>query len=97
MVLLPLKFLPLWVETTYDLLLIGLWAISVAGQASGDFSDANHVSYYPWYLTHSCRQSWVSTKAGFHIYQAIFMLSVTSITLYLYRTASHILDTMARH
>ena len=31
-----------------------IWAVSVYGQASPDYSDPNHPSRIPWYLTKSC-------------------------------------------
>ncbi|KAK0385534.1 hypothetical protein NLU13_6714 [Sarocladium strictum] len=95
LVLLPLNFLPLWIESGYDLLLAGLWTISAAGQASGDLSDPDHTSHHPWYLTRSCGEGWASTKGFCQVAQASFCLSLIAVLLYLCRTLSHLLDLMA--
>ncbi|KAI9843736.1 MAG: hypothetical protein M1838_002479 [Thelocarpon superellum] len=43
-----------WLSLLVHLLLVGLYAVSIAGQAGSDYSDPAHPSPRPWYLTQSC-------------------------------------------
>ncbi|KAL2850191.1 hypothetical protein BJY01DRAFT_210179 [Aspergillus pseudoustus] len=38
----------------FDAILIALWAVSVYGQLSSDYSDPDHPSRWPWYVVHGC-------------------------------------------
>ncbi|ORY19230.1 hypothetical protein BCR34DRAFT_208722 [Clohesyomyces aquaticus] len=42
------------VTLTYDALLCALWGCAIASQSSSDLTDANHLSFRPWYLEKSC-------------------------------------------
>ncbi|KAH8179910.1 hypothetical protein LIA77_01429 [Sarocladium implicatum] len=91
-VLSSLNFLPLWIEMVWGICLVGLWSLSVVGQASGDYSDVDHISDHPWYLTHTCGDSWVSTRGYCQMAQASFVISVMAAIFYICRT---ILDVWA--
>ncbi|KAL4900748.1 hypothetical protein BDW74DRAFT_161495 [Aspergillus multicolor] len=38
----------------FDMLLLTLWSFSLYGQTSADYSDPNHPSRWPWYVTRKC-------------------------------------------
>ncbi|KAL4959206.1 uncharacterized protein BDV14DRAFT_206964 [Aspergillus stella-maris] len=43
-----------WITTMFTMLLMAFWAISIHAQISGDLSDPEHASAWPWYLVHAC-------------------------------------------
>ncbi|KAM5354413.1 hypothetical protein ACJ41O_001062 [Fusarium nematophilum] len=77
-----LEYLPCYVNTLYDILLLGLWTVSLTGQASGDLSDPQHPSPYPWYLTRSCSEAWGKNRGYCHVAQASFAVSILAAVLY---------------
>ncbi|KAF5666511.1 hypothetical protein FHETE_6186 [Fusarium heterosporum] len=77
-----LRYLPRYVNIIYDMILLGLWAVSIAGQTSGDLSDPEHPSPYPWYLTRECSVAWDKTRGYCNTAQAGFALSILAIALY---------------
>ncbi|KAF5024711.1 hypothetical protein F66182_3225 [Fusarium sp. NRRL 66182] len=77
-----LRYLPPYVSIIYDILLLGLWAISLAGQISGDLSDPEHPSSHPWYLTRGCSAAWDNTRGYCHVAQAGFVISALAAMLY---------------
>lgn len=77
-----LRYLPRCVNIIYDLILLGLWLVSLSGQTSGDFSDLKHTSPHPWYLVRGCSAAWDRTRGYCHIAQASFAISIMSAILY---------------
>jgi hypothetical protein len=77
-----LRYLSHFTNIIYDMMLLGLWATSLAGQASGDFTDPKHQSSHPWYLTRGCSVAWDKTRGYCHIAQAGFVVSILAMTLY---------------
>lgn len=65
----------------YNLLSLSLWAIGIAQQISGDFSDPEHISHRPWYLSRDCSCSWEETRSFCRIAQASFAMSILALTL----------------
>jgi hypothetical protein len=77
-----LRYLPRYANIIYDMILFGLWAVSITGQISGDFSDPEHPSPHPWYLTRRCSVAWDRTEGYCRTAQAGFALSVMAMALY---------------
>lgn len=77
-----LDYLPGYATVLYDMLLAFLWIVSLAGQASGDFSDPDHPSAHPWYLTRGCADGWAGTRGFCHVAQASFAISMLAAMLY---------------
>ncbi|KAF7534062.1 hypothetical protein G7Z17_g13425 [Cylindrodendrum hubeiense] len=77
-----LNYLPRYATVLYDILLSSLWITSAAGQASGDFSDPDHTSAHPWYLTRGCSESWSGIRGYCHVAQASFAISILAAMLY---------------
>ncbi|KAH6990296.1 hypothetical protein EDB80DRAFT_882295 [Ilyonectria destructans] len=77
-----LDYLPRYATILYDMLLAFLWIVSLAGQASGDFSDPDHPSVHPWYLTRGCADGWAGTRGFCHVAQASFAISMLAAMLY---------------
>ncbi|KAF4964699.1 hypothetical protein FSARC_7406 [Fusarium sarcochroum] len=77
-----LRYLPPYVNIIYDMILLSLWAVSLASQTSGDFSDPKHPSPHPWYLTRGCAAAWDRNRGYCHIALASFAVSVIAATLY---------------
>ncbi|CCT73657.1 uncharacterized protein FFB20_05026 [Fusarium fujikuroi] len=77
-----LRYLPRCVNNIYDAILLGLWAVSIAGQTSSDFTDPEHPSPHPWYLTRGCSAAWNKTQGYCQIAQASFAMSVIAAILY---------------
>lgn len=48
------------------------WLFSIAAQQSSDYSDNDHPSRTPWYLTHSCAIAQPETQAACRVAQASF-------------------------
>ncbi|KPM44817.1 hypothetical protein AK830_g1751 [Neonectria ditissima] len=80
-----LDYLPRYVNVLYDMLLASLWVVSLAGQASGDFSDLDHTSAHPWYLTRGCARSWEGVRVYCHVAQASYAVSILAAMLYIGR------------
>lgn len=78
LVMLHLGFLPRWVELVYSILLSSMWAMSISRQVSGDFSDPEHISHHPWYLTRSCGASWDENRGYCRVAQASFAVSIVA-------------------
>ena len=76
------SYLPRYASVMYDMLLASLWSISLVGQYSGDFSDPDHASEHPWYLTQGCTASWNRNRGYCHVAQASFMVSMLAAVLY---------------
>lgn len=66
----------------YDSILCSLWVYSTVAQASGDFSDPEHPSSRPWYLTHNCSEGRKSSVVECRASQAAFALSLSAVCLY---------------
>ncbi|KAF5966058.1 hypothetical protein FBULB1_11894 [Fusarium bulbicola] len=77
-----LRYLPRYVNNIYDAILLALWAVSIAGQTSSDFTDPEHPSPHPWYLTRGCSAAWDRTQGHCQIAQASFAMSVIAAILY---------------
>ncbi|KAI6776679.1 hypothetical protein HG530_000624 [Fusarium avenaceum] len=77
-----LRYLPRYANVTYDMILLGLWAVSITGQTSSDFSDPEHPSVHPWYLTRGCSVAWDRTEGYCRTAQAGFALSIMAMVLY---------------
>ncbi|KAM0074307.1 hypothetical protein ACKRZS_013623 [Fusarium odoratissimum] len=77
-----LRYLPRYVSNIYDTILLALWAVSIAGQTSSDFTDPEHPSPHPWYLTRGCSAAWDKTQGYCQIAQASFAMSVIAAILY---------------
>ncbi|KAJ4315504.1 hypothetical protein N0V84_008330 [Fusarium piperis] len=71
-----------YISAFYDALLLCFWAMSLTNQASGDFSDPEHPSPRPWYLTHECSAAWQRNQGYCRIAQASFAVSVLAAVLY---------------
>ncbi|EFQ36030.1 hypothetical protein CGRA01v4_05999 [Colletotrichum graminicola] len=67
------------VSLIYDALLVFFWLHSIESQASGDFSDPEHPSPRPWYLTHHCRGQVVTAC---RVAQANFAISILAALFY---------------
>ncbi|KAK7414800.1 hypothetical protein QQX98_006402 [Neonectria punicea] len=80
-----LDYLPCYVDVLYDMLLASLWVVSLAGQTSGDFTDPDHTSTHPWYLTRGCAASWEGIRVYCHVAQASCAVSVLAAVLYIGR------------
>ncbi|KAI5462870.1 hypothetical protein BGZ63DRAFT_412607 [Mariannaea sp. PMI_226] len=80
-----LSYLPRYANILYDLLLASLWVASLAGQTSEDYSDPQHPSRYPWYLTHSCSESWAVNRSSCRLAQTSFIFSALSAIIYIGR------------
>ena len=52
------------------------WILCLAGQLSPDYSDSQHPSRLPWYLTHTCSVAQPVNQRACHIAQASFGFSV---------------------
>ncbi|KAH9224553.1 hypothetical protein DL95DRAFT_378180 [Leptodontidium sp. 2 PMI_412] len=52
--LICLKVVNKWTDFFLHCCLMPFWIICLSGQLSTDFSDPEHPSRLPWYLTHSC-------------------------------------------
>ncbi|KAG8673224.1 hypothetical protein FPOAC2_06661 [Fusarium poae] len=76
------RYLPHHINIIYDMILLSLWATSLAGQTSGDFSDPKHPSPHPWYLTRGCSVSWDRTRGYCQTAQAGFAISAMAGILY---------------
>lgn len=77
-----LEYLPRYAKVMYDLLLSCLWIVSLTGQNSGDFSDPEHVSAHPWYLTRGCAASRDADRGSCGMAQAGFVVSILAVMLY---------------
>jgi hypothetical protein len=77
-----LDYLPRYANVLYDTLLASLWTLSLVGQTSEDCSDPEHPSTRPWYLTHSCSESWGSNRGYCRVAQTSFAFSVLAAALY---------------
>lgn len=77
-----ISYLPRYVNVLYDLLLFSLWTGSLAGQASGDYTDPKHPSPRPWYLTRGCGAAWEETRGWCRVSQASFGIIVVAACLY---------------
>lgn len=78
-------YLPRSVETFYDLLLSILWINSLIGQNSGDFTDLEHISHSPWYLSRGCGASWHRNRTYCRVAQASFAISILAALSYVAR------------
>lgn len=61
----------------YYVLLNLLWLHTLSQQLSGDFTDNEHLSPYPWYLTRSCTDAWPQSRGPCHALRAgvyVFLL-----------------------
>ena len=74
-----LHYSPRFVEVLYDIMLGVLWTTCTIQQLSGDFTDLDHPSQHPWYLTKSCRVSWKRNRSFCRVSQASFVTSVLAI------------------
>src|SRR5208282_2584061 len=43
-----------WTQVFLQCCVLPFWVLSLAGQQSCDYSDSEHPSRTPWYLTHTC-------------------------------------------
>lgn len=77
-----LRYLPRYANIIYDIILLGFWAVSITGQTSSDFSDPEHPSVHPWYLTRGCSVAWDRTEGYCRTAQAGFALSIMAMVLY---------------
>ncbi|KAL2683133.1 hypothetical protein Neosp_007600 [[Neocosmospora] mangrovei] len=75
-------FLYRYISALYDVLLLSLWTLSLTNQTSGDFSDPEHPSPTPWYLTRSCSVAWDKNRGYCRIAQASFAVSILAAVLY---------------
>lgn len=80
--MLRLGYLPKSVNILYDIILATLWVFSTVGQNSGDFSDPQHISEHPWYLTRGCSATRGPTKTYCQAARASFVVSVLAIVVY---------------
>ncbi|KAK7429311.1 hypothetical protein QQZ08_004123 [Neonectria magnoliae] len=80
-----LDYLPRYVDVLYDMPLASLWIVSLAGQTSGDFTDPDHTSAHPWYLTRGCAASWEGVRVYCHVAQASGAVSMLAAALYIGR------------
>jgi hypothetical protein len=80
-----LRYLPRYVNNIYDTILLVLWAMSIADQTSSDFTDPEHPSPHPWYLTRGCSAAWDKTRGYCQIAQASFAMSLIAAILYFAR------------
>ncbi|CAM1507438.1 Fc.00g070790.m01.CDS01 [Cosmosporella sp. VM-42] len=76
------SYLPRYASIMYDVLLASFWSISLVGQSSGDFSDPDHASEHPWYLTQGCTSSWDRNRGYCRVAQASFVVSMLAVALY---------------
>lgn len=83
-----------FVSIGYDSLLCALWAYSVASQASADFSDPEHPSPHPWYLTRGCGAGWSTNLGVCRTAQASFVVSMAAAALYGGRFVFGIIETV---
>ena len=91
-----LRYSPWLAEVIYDLMLFVLWTTSILRQLSGDFSDPDHPSQHPWYLTHSCRASWEANRTFCGIAQASFVTSVLALLINSWRLVSDAVQAFRR-
>jgi hypothetical protein len=63
-----------------NIVLIGLWSVSIYGQAGPDYSDPAHPSRSAWYLRYSCDYATPSGQYG-HCMQAKASFAVSCIVL----------------
>ncbi|UNI22327.1 hypothetical protein JDV02_008226 [Purpureocillium takamizusanense] len=80
--LLRLSYMPEYTSILYDLLLFSLWAISLAGQSSGDYSDPKHICAHPWYLIHGCAKISGQNRAYCRLAQAGFAFTLLALAIY---------------
>ncbi|PWI76804.1 hypothetical protein PCL_03998 [Purpureocillium lilacinum] len=76
------SFLPEYTNVFYDLLLLTLWSVSVAGQLSGDRSDSKHACSHPWYLVRGCAETSGQNQGYCRIAQASFVFSLLALVVY---------------
>lgn len=77
-----LRYLSHFTNIIYDMMLLSLWATSLAGQTSGDFTDPKHPSSHPWYLTRGCSVAWDNTQGYCHVAQAGVVVSILAAAFY---------------
>ncbi|CAG7560334.1 unnamed protein product [Fusarium equiseti] len=77
-----LRYLSHFTNIIYDMILLILWATSLAGQTAGDFTDPKHPSSHPWYLARGCSIAWDKTRGYCHIAQVGFLVSILAMVLY---------------
>ncbi|RFN46333.1 hypothetical protein FIE12Z_9407 [Fusarium flagelliforme] len=77
-----LRYLSYFTNIIYDMMLLSLWATSLAGQTSGDFTDPKHPSSHPWYLSRGCSVAWDKTRGYCQLAQASFVVSILVAVLY---------------
>ncbi|EGY22094.1 uncharacterized protein VDAG_03534 [Verticillium dahliae VdLs.17] len=78
----------------YDAFLAFVWIYSVSLQASGDFSDMEHLSPHPWYLTRHCPER-VGEEC--HVAQASFGISIIAAAFYSARFAPSAFEVAYKH
>jgi hypothetical protein len=76
----------LYINALYSLLLCILWATSLQDQISPDYSDAQHPSSRPWYLTRSCSKAQKGTQFACHAAQLSFLITTVAVSVYCIRT-----------
>lgn len=60
-----------------NILLIGVWAVSIVGQAGADNRDPSHRSPSPWFLRKSCRVTYYESNVNYcYEAKATFGISV---------------------
>lgn len=78
--------LPRSVVVLYDVGLFLLWISSVWRQNLGGFSDPEHPSPRPWYLTRSCMAASDGDSSACRVLQGAFAVSIALACCYAVRT-----------
>ncbi|KAH7336326.1 hypothetical protein BKA65DRAFT_31956 [Rhexocercosporidium sp. MPI-PUGE-AT-0058] len=77
-----LKVVNKWTDFFLHCCVMTFWIICLCGQQSPDYSDPEHPSRVPWYLTHSCGVADINTQPPCRIAQASFGMTIVAVLFY---------------
>jgi hypothetical protein len=84
----------LYINAFYSVILCILWAACLKDQMSPDYSDAEHPSPRPWYLTRSCCEAQEDTTFACSAAQASFLITTLVVLVYGLRTCLDFAEAM---
>lgn len=83
------------INAVYSAFLCLLWIASVRDQMSSDYSDADHPSARPWYLTRSCSEARDQTRFACVAAKSSLFIASTAVLFYGLDTLVEILQGMS--
>ena len=65
-----------WTEMFLNCCVFPFWITSIIGQRSADFTDPDHISHSPWYLSVGCSSASPNSQKACSVAQASFYMTI---------------------